>query len=646
MRESDINTNINIDTNPDINTNNNIDIDTNSEINTNTNINTNLNTNFNININPDSILNRNQNINPDSILNRNQNINPDSILNRNQNINPDSILNQNQNHKLLNSNDIPDIKGKGLVGSYEEQAAKIEEIYNSLDTAEEKLEFLINTQKYLVMRSTYETGNTGIGSIPAVLENKMNALRGKFSNEYIVDKSEKDLIKLIDKYYEMQAVNNANTFADYKKYLNELPKDDPNREKKALFLARANPDNGATSVSIKAFKMMLFMEYNESQVVYEDLHDELNINSKTKMSKVAKIIGLKREEDIQKFYELYRTNPNARAVDAFRNYYVEMQMEKYRKRLKEEAASRQIKDKTDDKNENGQIKDKTDDKNASGQIKDKTDNRNVREQNKDKTDDKNVREHYEQELDDENAKDYVVKKIVEEKLKLQNVLADDNHLKNLEYTGTEKKEYRKVAIELASELSISGIEDWVQGTGLEMANRKRKSDLVRFIKEYDKKYVGELAYKNEQKILKTNSENRIQRPEESHGWVLKDYVNKAGRIVTVEQKNKQKIEEFQFDINGDVSRDAQAERFIQTLPLMEEDNYREIVKVDDTTRNSSILGMFHFWMLGTHNNVDVNNIKNFANNKMFINEFAEFCRNNPTGEAPDKATYEKSVKAW
>ncbi|MCR5625269.1 MAG: hypothetical protein K6G11_08525 [Lachnospiraceae bacterium] len=493
--------------------------------------------------------------------------------------------------RIRKVSDIDEIKDIGLTGSYEEQANMMQDIYDNLDTPEEKLEFLVNSQKYLYMTSVYESGNYRFEGLSTVLRNKIDSLRDDFENNYIKNAYEEDLSSYLDKCNEMSVKNKAKISYEYKKYLKQIPENDKNREKKALYLARTNPENGTSSTSITDMEGCVRSEYDSSKLVLKDI----DLKSNTKMSDIAGIIGCTDEKEKKDFYKRYDAEAGDNAIETFRKKYVKDALKLNNNGENDENAIEKYK-----KSFNG----KTKGVNTSAGT------------------------------------------VLREKKYYHALHTQNNYVKNLFFNEEQKKDFTFIVEETTQELSTGGIKDWIKTKGEEIFEARRKSDLISFVNYYDKKYVKSLQRKKDYINLERESKNRIKKAtSDSYDWVVEDWYDDNGNRA-IQTGSDQQIKEFKYDIRADLKAEIVDERELETFHFNDSSLKEGAEQVDKNSRETTILSVFQIWALGTHENIKVSDIKNLTDNQALLDEFSDYCKAHPTCGAKDKETYEESIKSW
>ncbi|MCR5624817.1 MAG: hypothetical protein K6G11_06180 [Lachnospiraceae bacterium] len=511
-------------------------------------------------------------------------------------------VNVNENNNINNNAkkvfDIPELKDKLFGDTYEAQADKIQEIYDSLEDENDKLEFLIETKKYIYLISSYEAGGSGRMIIPDAFSQKLKKLDNDYYNNYVKDGLEGSLLSKCDKINSMKAVLNANILADYEKYLKELPENDPNREKKAMYLARTNPENASTSASIKDAIDSVEHEYCENKLVLDDIKDDIKLDSKTKISKIVDYIGYNNEAEKNNFYTKYEANPNQIALPALRKNFVNTAMNSIKK----------------------------------------TENKKLE---KNKEDQK--KKEFEDLFDGNDKGILTVATIIRnEKFKSHKSNSINNFLNNSFFNDEQKKNYFNISSKLKKDMSQGSIMDWIENEASAINEARQKSDLINFVNKYTEKYND--IKKNV--TLKEGSKRRIKKAtSESYEWLVEDFVDEEGNDL-IQNPTDQQRDEYTYDIKDDFSRQFKVERSFKTKVFSDEKIRSKILNADDLTRNTSTISIFQMWAMATHDNIDANNIKDLSYNGYLVSEFADFCEKNPTRLSPDRETYEKSIKNW
>ncbi|MCR5624148.1 MAG: hypothetical protein K6G11_02780 [Lachnospiraceae bacterium] len=491
---------------------------------------------------------------------------------------------------------VEDIEYYDFTGSPEQQAEKIEEMYNGIEKPEDKMEFLVNIESYYLMISRYPSeekdakNNIQNIKIPDVILDKIDELQDKFKADYVHNKSEATVGKLLDKYFSMRAQVYTDSISDYNKIYKTLPdtEDQKIREAKALYYAKHNDYNNSKLHSLGSFGTTILQdEYCNDLNIDEEIAESFKINKETKMSDVAKYLGYKTPDEINKFCQNYDATSDDSVITVFKN---------------------QIANINDDKNKI---------------------------------------------ITDEEVEGQFYTELKKAKISRYKELAEGRFLKNAGYP----ENYLTAEINPVFITNIKGeynppitIKEWIDNTGNKLVEDARNVDMLRLARENKEQYILNTEKNKNKMSAKINSVNRIKRASsKSYGWLLNIKRDKDGNVLSRDLNDPElaeKYKEYRYDTHDYIGKEATDKVIKKSMSLWEEELIEKIRNVDDISRDTAFLNIFNMWVLGTKDGVSISNIAHFSDNKEWIREFADFCENHPTRRADNTEVYKESVGIW
>jgi len=206
-------------------------------------------------------------------------------------------------------------KDLALTGTPEERAEKMREIYDSLDTMEEKLEFLVKNEQYREVLDSVD------GERPAGADTAMNTnLIDQFIQTYVIDGTDENHAEIFRLLYTWITRNNLAMLRKQEEHLAEIPADDPEREKKAYYLTKYSSYHGELNNVLNALYYNIKSSYTDKPnlVGFRQVSRKYKINDRTTMGDLIRYIGYN-EQEAQQFLQSNAAQADTPAIAHYLN---------------------------------------------------------------------------------------------------------------------------------------------------------------------------------------------------------------------------------------------------------------------------------------------------------------------------------------
>ena len=191
-------------------------------------------------------------------------------------------------------------------------AVKAEAIYSSLQTMEEKLAFLIRYAEIREFRNMNQLNAVGNAE-----QQMSEALEREFMSTYIDGGTEADHAAVFTALARLATRSNEDILNEYDRQLQTMPQEDPNREKKAYYLAQ-NTRNGVRSTAVNYYMQIISSRYSDSPQVQQRLSEQIRLNERITMGQLAGFMGYEGEQ-VQGFLNEMHANANTPALAFYTN---------------------------------------------------------------------------------------------------------------------------------------------------------------------------------------------------------------------------------------------------------------------------------------------------------------------------------------
>ncbi|MCR4717123.1 MAG: hypothetical protein K5656_08075 [Lachnospiraceae bacterium] len=181
-----------------------------------------------------------------------------------------------------------------------------EEIYAGLTTIKEKVEFLIKSELevniFKEMNETLYKESDDSFAIKRFEErvNTILALMKRFVSEYLQPYNDENYEQMSIVVGELLAEAVDNSANEKETILSTIPLDDPYREDKANYLSNKTPNRRMVSL-IHSFSVEIGYSLEDNGNLYFNKYVDSIINEKTTLREYAKILGVKTEDELNKF---------------------------------------------------------------------------------------------------------------------------------------------------------------------------------------------------------------------------------------------------------------------------------------------------------------------------------------------------------
>ena len=209
----------------------------------------------------------------------------------------------------------PEYQGMGLNGTPQENADAMSAIYHSLETMEEKLEFLLKDSAYhSVIASAHND------EIPKEELDMLMQLREEFAETYIRNSDQATQKKVFQTLSRLTSEINTSTLKDYRQQLSKIPTEDLQRDNKAYYLARNNAYNNVMITIAGQLHLDLNNAYVLSPRVNAQLRQQIRITDRTTMEQLAGYMGFSGER-LQQYLQQQNAPAHAPAIAFYQAKY-------------------------------------------------------------------------------------------------------------------------------------------------------------------------------------------------------------------------------------------------------------------------------------------------------------------------------------
>ena len=205
--------------------------------------------------------------------------------------------------------------------SLEETIEQINNKYFSLNTNEERFQFLVDLQEYYVANELLNNKVSG------AFADNLIALQKDFYKYHIENCSAEEAFESMQIVYKVYAKLDKGIYEDYKKALKEFPVSGEenvkrNNERKALYIAR-NGKFGSLKGGLGGFNYDIFESYRNNKNVNNAILNESPINNETKVRQFAGYAGQNSESTLQRLMEIFDCQPDEPIMEVFaRNNHI------------------------------------------------------------------------------------------------------------------------------------------------------------------------------------------------------------------------------------------------------------------------------------------------------------------------------------
>ncbi|MCR4717432.1 MAG: hypothetical protein K5656_09640 [Lachnospiraceae bacterium] len=171
------------------------------------------------------------------------------------------------------------------------------EIYNTLPTMEDKLEFIVKS--YILHFAMCDiNSSSGNSKFNYEILNWSDSLTKLFTDEYLKSASDNTYKRIAAKLSSLLIPYEESCEDDYQEILKQFDKDD-NKETKAYYIAKSINKNSYPVLAIRKVNGAILDQYNNDKIVDERLKKELNISDKTTYKEYLAMMGIKNKKEIE-----------------------------------------------------------------------------------------------------------------------------------------------------------------------------------------------------------------------------------------------------------------------------------------------------------------------------------------------------------
>ena len=194
----------------------------------------------------------------------------------------------------------------------------------------------------------------------------------------------------------------------------------------------------------------------------------------------------------------------------------------------------------------------------------------------------------------------------------------------------------------SGELSKDGIKDWINTEFPGLTNEQRKRNNALNKSGFYKKYLSN--YEKE-KQLAAESKQRKNLPVKRNFADMLEWDEAEGEYVD-NKLSPQRRDEIIRDLDINAKADADKKESGQTR-LMKLDENRNIYHAAwGTTRTPTLNNIYTLWVIGTHPEISVNEFTRLEENAKLVDEFIDFCRENPLSPSKNEKQHKDTVEKW
>ncbi|MBR6381157.1 MAG: hypothetical protein IKS07_05725 [Lachnospiraceae bacterium] len=439
------------------------------------------------------------------------------------------------------------------------------EVYESLDTLEAKLQFLVDLQVLATNTEERSNKDESLKESAKELIDLAEDLTVSFVDEYVIGQDNETRAEVMKALGAVNARAVEEVYQQGQIYANEYPVSDPNREAKGEFFANMRFRGGGLKLTLSSLTSRIQEDIRKDYDEMDRRWDAARVDEQTTWADFARLAGYDTPEKAKEYLEAREVkDPNASVLEV----------------MTEEVFRR----------------------NTTGSKKDSGYTR-------------------------EDARQMAVKmlkfQMYESQIKNSLEKASDAYLQ--ERHGEETYQRLKEAQRdfFKSYGPDEQIEEWAKEEGFPKLDALEAEDLEQIRTELEEKTERLLAQQKGAAQLFPWMEDGAQKlTEEEIGQYRKltglDLGDEGQRLVE-NSGSLMQVKDYKAD-------------YAQALGA--------------TDRPPTVNSIFTIWALGTQEQIDLSNFTKAAEDPELVKKFAEFCRNNPTREATDRETFEKSCKAW
>ncbi len=193
-----------------------------------------------------------------------------------------------------------------------QKIARLDAIYNQQISIEDKLKFFV----YAYTHNQIDRMN-GVNADEEL--QKINSIKDNFTENYIVNSDESTRKEVYKALGRISGEIDLSIYNEYREELNEIPTDDPHREKKAYYMTAKSSEAGTYLYSLNGNVLQgLIMAFSDSPKVRQDAKALYTIDENTTMEEYAKVSGHETPEAISSFCEDLHAQPTDKAIDIWR----------------------------------------------------------------------------------------------------------------------------------------------------------------------------------------------------------------------------------------------------------------------------------------------------------------------------------------
>ncbi len=480
---------------------------------------------------------------------------------------------------------------------------RMNKIYESLPSMEEKLDFLFDSM-------VFANANEGNRDNWKSKENSnLEKLYDSFSNTYIKNGNQRIHQRIFEKLGKYSAEISMQIKKDVDKILESDPAikaDAQTGQKKAYIIARDGINANKLS-TLNRLKMYIANDYSAAPNVNREKSKSFKIDENTTWDQYAEMMGFTDPVAKEKFIKDKKATPDKKLIQGLKEE-AEINVEKQNKEL-EEAAEKA--------------------RQAGNNIK-------------------------VSKIKAPSTKD-IIGNIKEGLFKNRyNVLwADKSSEKVFKESGLSDEEIKAVndiSTRNSQELSFRGIDkDWVKNDYPKYSNSAHAEASATDTKDYIEKYI--VGFNNS--VPRFEAENKlVEDAKKREGLSVEE---KYSELFTFDKEvgdfevskiSAERGKEICHDVHADVLDDFNKMISAQSK-MMEVEKYGDIYKnAVGATRVPTVNNIFELWALGTHPEIEINDILHLEDDPALLEEFRTFCKDNVTQEPIDAESYRKAVNNW
>ena len=216
------------------------------------------------------------------------------------------------------------------------------------------------------------------------------------------------------------------------------------------------------------------------------------------------------------------------------------------------------------------------------------------------------------------------------------------YLNSLNLQNEQKVEILSVSNDNAEDILTFDIEQWVHDEATRYIASKEDIISLKVRSDVYKKYFKD--YEKEKQLEQTVAAAKNQPLETAYPEFFVPNVEEGGynSVHLSDERIKELNRAFGVDFIDQTMQSVQAHN-----KLMRVDEFSDVyVKAIGSKRVPTLNNIYTIWVMGTHPEIDINEFTRVEEYPELVNEFIDFCRENPINPPEDEASYEASIEKW